>query len=518
MREQIRNRYRDAADLAQVIDPNYVITPAIRLTAQRIEVALRKPRHNLVITAPPQEMKSTLCAIYTPLRAFQLNPNSRVILVTYAEQLALDHSRICRGIVSRHGSGVIDPLTGVEVEDKLGFALSATNSKVDTWSITNGKGGLTAVGIHGTIIGRSADLLIIDDPYKDMAEADSDTQRKKVSDWMRTVAKSRRSPNASIILIQSRWHPDDLAGEVLSDERLIDKRFRTWHHVNIPAISEDGIPDALNRPPGVVMESALKRTREEFESTRREVGERVWYAMYQGSPRSPSGGLFQADWFIPHRDVPEHPVASIVSIDPAETGKRDEAGIIGGYLCPDGTVLLAEDWSGRFTSDQWARRAVLLALTIGAREIAMEAYNAATTYEQMLKRAWRDVHREAIAKFESGEELTEIDRAAMTAQMPFTIHHWRGKRPKADSVERSALLRQALEIKKAATVEFKMAVFEDQAIGWQSGQHCPDRVAAAVIGHERLMELGSGRLTVASPVLGERPMGAPAWMRRRLSG
>jgi hypothetical protein len=517
-RETIRKRYSDVSDLAKTVDPNYVVTRAIKLVAKRIESVLRKPRHNLLVTAPPQELKSTLCAIYTPLRALQLNPNCKTILATYAESLALTHSLACRDIVKRQGAGVIDPTTGVAVDDKLGFQLSPTSSKVESWGIANGNGGLVAVGLHGTVIGRSADLLIIDDPYKDMAEADSTIGREKVNSWMRSVARTRLSRHASIILIQSRWHPEDLAGEILAKERLLDPRFRTWHHINIPAISENGIPDALGREPGVALESALGRTQEDYEATHRDVGERVWYAMYQGSPRNPAGGLFQRTWFATHGVVPEHPVAAGVGIDPADTGKGDETGIIGGYLCPDGTALLAEDWSGHYTSDQWARQAVMLALTIGAREIAMEAYTAATTYEAVLKRAWRDIHDEAVQRFEAGLTLTNTDRRALSSQMPFTIYKWRG-RAKADAVARSSLLRQGLEVGKTRTAAHTMTVFENQAADWNTGQHQPDRVAAAVILHDRLVALGAGRLTAASPLEGRRTAAAaPAWMRRKLKG
>ena len=96
-------------------------------------------------------------------------------------------------------------------------------------------------------------------------------------------------------------------------------------------------------------------------------GERVWYALYQGSPVIPSGGLFARDWFEPRLETPPTmPVASVVGIDPADSGVGDETGIIGAMLDQDGTVVLTEDWSGQMTADVWARQAVILALTIGA--------------------------------------------------------------------------------------------------------------------------------------------------------
>ena len=778
-REELQGRYSNAAELAQAVDPTFRITPAIQMIAEAIEIVLDRPRHNLLVTCPPQEGKSTLCAIWAPLRALQLDSSKKIILATYASGLAEDHSRACRDIISRHGSGVVDELTGMAVEDKLGYQLSPGANKVNSWKLANVRGGMIAVGLEGGATGKSADLLIIDDPYKNMAEADSVTHRRKVDEWMSSVARTRLSPQASMIVIQcmtgdtpvlmanglekplrnvrpgdlvatyedgvlttarvcnhanqgsddvfmirmksgrcvranarhpfltvengreiwrktselepgmrligtasgtdparskdatcrpsakacaefttggsggltgtdhrratqpviahdtssiatgspassttlsslnstrdalsvgvpptrldsqdtgknsalitatqqgsfvdfsvttaisrlpdwsppptrravqlrtlsitsdeileivpagredvfdievertenfianglvshnTRWHPEDLSGKILAGEAVLEPKYRTWKHINIPAIAEAGLPDALGRAPGEVMESARGRTKEEFEATRRAVGERVWFALYQGSPVIPSGGLFMREWFDPHLpEAPASPVAAVVGIDPADTGQGDDTGIIGATLAQDGTIAMIEDWSGKFTADEWSRQAILLALTIGAREIALEAYAAATTYVQVLKRAWRDIHTEAVAKRESGATLTPAEERACAVNMPFTIHKWRA-RGTGDPVGRSALLRQALETGKCRVVETKMIRLENDAADWQEGQHQPDRVSAAIVAHDRLAELASGRITLAPPV--SRASGtAPAWLSRKI--
>lgn len=519
-REEIKGRYRDVTELASALDPNFNITPALKLIGRKAEVSLTHRRCNLMINMPPQEGKSTLAAQFLPLRALQLNPNFKIILATYAESLAHDHSRTMREIIGRHGSGVVDAMTGVEVDDKLGFRLSPTANKVDTWRVDGARGGLVAVGLHGSITGRGADLMIIDDPYKDMEEADSSTQRDKVANWMRSVARTRLSPRASIILIQTRWHPEDLAGEILDKEKKLNPRWRTWHHVNIPAVAEDGLVDSLKREVGTPMISA--RGERDWPATRRDVGERVWYALYQGSPRNPAGGLFLRSWFEDHMEVPQVPVAAVVGIDPADSGKDDETGIVGGYLCPNGKVLLAEDWSGKFTSDEWSRQAVLLALEMSAREIAMEAYSAADTYVTMLKRAWADIQGDALRKHRSGAKLTRVERRACAEQMPFTIYKWRG-RANSDAVARSGLMRQAFESGKAHTVPHKLTVFENVAADWQVGQHQPDRVAAGLIVHDRLVKLAGGQVVAAPPIDNPERAGkpnlasvTPIWLRRSL--
>jgi hypothetical protein len=663
-REQIKAKYRNAAELAQAVDPGYNITPALRMVADAIETVLSRPRHNLLVTTPPQEGKSSLCAVYTPLRALQLNPNRRIILATYGDSLAEDHSRSCRDIITRHGAGVVDAMTGVTVEDKLGLELSPTASKIGSWRIAGARGGMIAVGLGSSITGRAADLFIIDDPYKNMQEADSATHRRRVDEWFASVAQTRLSPEASMVLIQcmtgdtpvlrpdgsetplrdirvgdriatyengtvttstvlnwasqgsddvmcirmksgrtvranarhpfltsegawvrvaelkpgqslmgiangtapesahptccepqptiwadeiisiepcgveevfdiqvertenfianglvshnTRWHPEDLAGQIIAGEQQVEPRYRTWRHINVPAISEAGIYDSLGRNDDEVMVSARGRTRDEFEQTRRKVGERVWYALYQGSPRNPAGGLFMRAWFDNTRlpVAPDKTVATVIGIDPADSGEGDETGIVAATLAEDGTVILTEDWSGQMTADEWARRAVMLALNTGAREIAMEAYASATTYVSVIKRAWKDIHDEVVAKRTRGNYLSPIEERALSANMPFTIFKWRGRNG-ADAVGRSSLLRQAFETGKCKTVENKLAVFEAQAADWQAGQHQPDRVAAALIAHDRIAALSGGRVLMSVPVDGP-PTAAPAWLKRRI--
>ena len=141
-REQIKATYANAAELAQAVDPRFRITPAIELAAANIEETLTKPRHNLVINWPPQEGKTTLCAVFTPLRALQLDPSTRIVLATHGDGLAEESSAACRTIIREHGSGVVDPISGVEVTDKLGFRLAPGQNKVKTWKIAGARGGI----------------------------------------------------------------------------------------------------------------------------------------------------------------------------------------------------------------------------------------------------------------------------------------------------------------------------------------------------------------------------------------
>lgn len=525
-RKELIGRYVHTADLAQQVDPaNYIRTPAVDLIAESLEVAIRKPRRNLAISMPPQEGKSTTAAVWGAIRALQINPDTKIIIPTYAESLALEHSVAARTIIEMHGRGAVDPITGDEIEDKLGLSIRAGKGKMSSWGVNEGRGGLVAVGLQGGTTGRPADLMIIDDPYAGPEDADSITQRRKVWAWFQSVVNTRLSPAASLVVIQTRWHPEDLIGSIMAQEEEMNPEYRTWRYLNIPAISETGIKDSLRRKPGVPMASTrdTDEAQRDFPAQRRKVGERFWYAMYQGSPTPMAGGLFARTWFDVGRVKPEalpvRPAAVVVAIDPADSGKGDETGLIAACGSSPSDVYLVEDWSDKMTADKWARKAIELALKVGASEIAMESYAAAETYERIIKRAWRDLWELATRKYEAAAELTENEKLALGRGElpPFRIYRWTTK---GDALVRSGALRQAMETGHVHTVEGKLDVMEAQAVHWQEGQHQPDRVAAAVIAHSRIVDLtdNSARLATPSGSLlgGAGGRAVPATLKRRL--
>ena len=149
----------------------------------------------------------------------------------------------------------------------------------------------------------------------------------------------------------------------------------------------------------------------------------------------------------------------------------------------------------------------------------MEAYAAAETYERILRRAWRDLWELATTKHATGAELSENERTALARGElpPFTIHRWTRK---GDALVRSGALRQAMETGHVHTVEGKLDLMEAQAIHWQEGQHQPDRVAAAVIAHSRVVDHTEQTVRIATPhgtlTQGTGGRNVPTTLKRRL--
>lgn len=519
IRERSLAAHSSPADLAAALDPEFVITPAIELIGRELERAISTRRGRLLITMPPQEGKSTLTSVWTPIRALQRNPSCRTILASFSQGLAEEQSSRTRAVIAAHGTGAKDPLTQIASVDELGIGLAYDKAAASHWRIQGHKGGMVAVGLGGTIAGRPADLLIIDDPLKGMEAADSVTERRKVIAGFQGDLTTRLAPGAPIILIQTRWHEDDLAGWILKHEAKLPPEKRRWRHINIPALSEAGLLDSLGREPGTWLKSSRDRTSEDWEETRDSVGPRVWSALYQGTPTPTGGGLFNQAWFDKHRASDVGPTTvRVVSIDPAETGRRDEAGIVAAAATPDGRVLWTDDWSGRMTSDQWARRAVLLALKTSAHEVAFEAYTTEQTYRRVIATAWKDVRDQArllrasggdvdvAAGFLGAEEDSPDDPVQALSELsgivvpdvvepPFTIHPYRGK---GDKVARATGARQAASTGRLRIVG-TLTTLERQAVTWQQGQSSPDRMDAAVNGYERVIQMIGGRSVIASP-------------------
>jgi len=295
-----------------------------------------------------------------------------------------------------------------------------------------------------------------------------------------------------------------LAGSLLVEEP------GRWRHVNIPAISADGIPDALDREPGVAMTSALGRTRRELEDTRRQIGERTWFAMFEGVPAPPEGGVIRTEWLEAHRlpVAPDRPVRTVVGIDPSDSGRGDSCGIVAASLTATGDVVVIRSVSRPMTSDEWARVSVEMAVQVGAVEISVESFAARETYAQVV----------AVALDAYRVQHPGTPSIRVTAWPPLGSGRGRG-----DALARSAALVQALE-RGGCRVAGEHPHIEDAAATWQAQQHQPDVLAALVVAFDVLAHCAGQQWSFSSPVDVERRMRdgggqqAPSWMARSIGG
>jgi predicted phage terminase large subunit-like protein len=275
-------------EMAQALDRSTVQTPALDLIDQRLaDVAAGKTERQM-FSMPPQEGKSLRISVWFVLWMLHRNPNLRIAIVSSGFDLAKTFGEAIRDIL--------------KANPQLGLTLSLSTQAKHEFRLLGYRGGVVCVGIEGSLTGKPADLLIIDDPYKDEKQADSKAWRQTVRKFWQSVALTRLAPGAPAVIVQTRWRQDDLSGWLQTEYR------DEWEILNIPAqaidstkLPEDdpdfGKPDPLGRAPGEFMESARGRTVKDWAKKIREVGSRVWTAMYQGRPSPVEGTILKREWW-----------------------------------------------------------------------------------------------------------------------------------------------------------------------------------------------------------------------------
>jgi len=239
-----------------------------RLLIERLEALAAGEIDRLMVLMPPGSAKSTYASVIFPTWWLHRHPMSAIIAASHTADLAKNFGRQVRNLIAEH-------------HDALGYGLAEDNRAAWRFS-TTARGEYFAAGLGGPITGRRADLVVIDDPIKNRAEADSALHRDYVWNWYRSDLVSRLKPHGRIALIMTRWHQDDLGGRLLaSGDR--------WTTLTLPALAGDA--DPLGRSPGEPLWpdwedlAALERKRDA-------VGPRVWQAQYQQDPRPNADALF----------------------------------------------------------------------------------------------------------------------------------------------------------------------------------------------------------------------------------
>lgn len=235
-----------------------------------LEWAAKTPNARLIVTLPPRFSKSLHVSEHLPAWYLGNYPDNRVIAASHTAGLAYTFSRRVRN----KPSDPRWPFPNVRVADDKGA--------VQAWDIDGHHGGYIAVGVGGSPTGHGANLIIIDDPIRSAADADSEVVREGLWEWYRETIRTRLEPNGSIIVTATRWHEDDLTGRLLREAKRDGEQ---WRHVHMPALNDDGTSLWPERWPV----DALERIRAS-------VGSRGWEAQYQGRPTPAEGGILKKPW------------------------------------------------------------------------------------------------------------------------------------------------------------------------------------------------------------------------------
>ena len=245
--------------------PDYRPAKLHRDIADALERVERGECKRLMMFVPPRHGKSMLTSEHFPAWCLGRRPNRFIVCATYGQELADDFGRKVRG-------QMLDPLYTQTFPECSVDPDSASVSRINTQQ----NGSYFAVGIGGALTGRGADILVVDDPHKDRLDADSIVMRKRARDWFQAVAYTRLMPTGAIVLMQTRWHEDDLAGWLLREHA-----DEGWEILSVPA-----------EPPPWPEWFPTER----LDRTKRMIGPRDWSALYMQSPVPGGGGEFQREW------------------------------------------------------------------------------------------------------------------------------------------------------------------------------------------------------------------------------
>lgn len=250
-----------------------------------------------MVFMPPGSAKSTYTSVVFPTWFMGQRPESRIILASYASDIARKQGRRARQIV-RSPSYV----------SVFGAKISNETSAADEWALTNGSE-FMAGGILSGITGNRAHGLIIDDPVAGREQADSETIRLKTKEAYEDDLRTRLVPGGWEILVQTRWHQKDLAGSILPEKwdgesgPIKCRDGQTWHVICLPAIAERP-DDPLDRRKGERLWPEWF-TADHFNTFRKQT--RTWSALFQQRPTDPEGAYYRREWFktIEASRVPE---------------------------------------------------------------------------------------------------------------------------------------------------------------------------------------------------------------------
>jgi predicted phage terminase large subunit-like protein len=271
-----------------------------------LDRAMRGLVKRLIIAMPPAHAKSVYASHNFPAFWLGNRPKDKIIAASHTEKFAEEIGGRVRSVVN-------NPL----YKQLFEMEISPDTRAKSRWDTTAG-GEYYTTGVNGTVVGRRANLILIDDPYKSKQIAYSAAERKKVSDWYFTDVEPRLLPDGVVIVISTRWHEDDLSGELL--KKAEKGEIEPFELISMPAICEEPEKDPMGRSFGEALwPSQYPRKRLDILKTGMNDIEE-WNALFQQKPRPAETGEVKGEWFNKFKELPkDEEFLNIVSWDTAGT-------------------------------------------------------------------------------------------------------------------------------------------------------------------------------------------------------
>ena len=242
------------------------------LMAKKFEEIAEGKLKRLIINMPPRHTKSEFASNMLPAWFLGRFPDKKVIQCSNTADLSVGFGRKVRNLVDSEQYSKIFP----------NVSLRADSKAAGRWA-TSHNGDYFAIGVGGTVTGKGADLLIIDDPHSEqearLAQGDP-TVFDSVYEWYTSGPRQRLQPGGAIIIVMTRWSDKDLTGKVLKNDA------SEWEVIELPAIMPSG------RPLWPEFWSL-----EELSALKEELPPFKWNAQYQQKPTGEEGAIVKRDWW-----------------------------------------------------------------------------------------------------------------------------------------------------------------------------------------------------------------------------
>ena len=250
-----------------------------------VERKTNLPYEILIITTPPQHGKSQSITETLPSWYLGKHPDNHVIEISYNQEFAINFGRANRRKIQEFGDEV------------FGITLASDSNRNVEFGISDHVGGMLSSGIGTAVTGKRCNLMIIDDPVKNKAEAFSKSRRDLLYHEWTMSFKTRLAPHSKVILIMTRWHEDDLAGRLLEAEENVKL-------LRFPCECEDE-DDVLHRHIGDALCPEIGKDNEWLKLYKASMvsteGTMAWNAMFQGRPSAMEGNVIQRDWWAKYK-------------------------------------------------------------------------------------------------------------------------------------------------------------------------------------------------------------------------
>lgn len=316
----------------------------------------------LMIFAPPRSGKSELASRRFPAFVKAKKPSWNIIGTSYASPLAFKMSRDTQRIIKTKEFNEVFP------HCNMGTLKSDARTGVDEWETLDENGNVhagayRAAGVGGGITGQGMNIGIIDDPAKDYKQASSPAYQETVIDWYDTTFYTRRDPKLNgIIIILTRWHKNDLAGQLLKRAEEGGEQFRVvsfpmeWDHDEPETHTLNDTTYKLREKDEILFPERMPKA---FVEQCKASGSLTWNALYQQRPTAKGGSLIKSEWFGEYQVLPKIKYSYVIGDTAQKIKERNDFSVFEHWgLGEDGYLYLIDLIRGKWESDELKKRCV----------------------------------------------------------------------------------------------------------------------------------------------------------------